>query len=186
MYGQPEIPRPTQLKQADEAFVVNAASEFGGDRRLAAIAWTDQADRYFAEGNLDLAMRRYNQAWLLDPTSYEVFLGFGRVMLAQQRYDSAVAQLRRSLQLCDEAAALPAILSDLGVAYSRQADAIKGLPSTRAATFALANESFAGSTSNAPDNPETWRRWARSLSAEGKPADAAEKLRRADAAARAR
>ena len=44
MYGAPEIPRPTLLRQADARFIENAAREFAGDRKLASLSWTGQGD----------------------------------------------------------------------------------------------------------------------------------------------
>lgn len=119
MYGQPEIPRPTQLRQADERFIETAAAEFGGDRKLASLSWTAQADRYLEEGNLDLAMRRYNQAWLLDESNYEAHWGFARVLLAQQKPSDALPHLRKAIELCKDPAQraiLNAELTRLGTA----------------------------------------------------------------------
>jgi hypothetical protein len=113
MYGAPEIPRPTQLKQADERFVRNAAAGFRGDRRLASIAWTDQGDQFLADGNLDFAMRRYNEAWLLDATNYEVFLGFSRVMARSGEIDDAIAHLEKAIDLCTVPEQRPHLLAEL-------------------------------------------------------------------------
>src|SRR4029450_7180882 len=66
MYGQPEIVRPDSLKQADEDFVAKVVAGFGS-REKASEAWYTQADEFMRQGNLDLAMRRYNQSWLLNP-----------------------------------------------------------------------------------------------------------------------
>ena len=79
MYGQPEITRPDFLKKADEDFIAKASGGFGGDRKAASDAWIAQADKYMREENLDYAMRRYNQAWLLNPDSYKPYWGFARV-----------------------------------------------------------------------------------------------------------
>lgn len=180
MYGQPEIPRPTMFKQADEAFVRNAAAGFGGDRKLASLAWTDRGDHFLAEHNLDYAMRRYNQAWLLDDTNYEVYWGFGRVLAAQQKFDAAITHLKKAIELCTEADQRSALLAELATAYSMKAAA---LPADRlrdrAAAFALAHETFAQSTTADPRNGDAWRRWAISLEAQGDAAAAAEKAARA-------
>jgi tetratricopeptide (TPR) repeat protein len=180
MYGQPEIPRPTMFKQADEAFVKNAAAGFGGDRKLASLAWTDQGDHFLAERNLDYAMRRYNQAWLLDDTNYEVYWGFGRVLVEQDKFDAAITHLKKALELCGEADQRPALLSDLGVAYGFKAASIPpDQARERASAFALANEAFTQSTTADPHSAKAWRRWAISLTAEGNSAAAAEKTARA-------
>jgi tetratricopeptide (TPR) repeat protein len=181
MYGQPEIPRPTMFRQADEAFIKTAAAGFGGDRKLASLAWTAQGDRFFAEHNLDYAMRRYNQAWLLNDTNYEVYWGFGRVLVEKRKFEDAIVHLKKAVGLSGEAAdQRPTLLADLAAAYSAKAAALPAdRPRDRAAAFALANETFAQSTAIAPDNGETWRRWALSLEAQGDAAGAAEKATRA-------
>ncbi|HYP18213.1 MAG TPA: hypothetical protein VEQ65_13455 [Opitutus sp.] len=180
MYGQPAIPRPTQLKQADAAFVASAVTEFRGDRKLASIAWSGQAERFLKERNLDYAMRRYNQAWLLDPENHEVYWGFGRVLAETERFDEAIPHLQKGLELCTEPAERAAILCDLAAAYSAKAGTISpDLPATRAAAFALANQMFAHSTEANAAHADAWRRWAISLASEGKLADAADKARRA-------
>ncbi len=113
MYGAPEIPRPTQLKQADARFIANAAAGFGGDRRLASIAWTDQGDGFLASGNLDYAMRRYNEAWLLDDTNYEVYLGFSRVLARSEKPAQAIPFLEKAIALCSDAEQRPLLLAEL-------------------------------------------------------------------------
>ncbi|KFE99918.1 hypothetical protein IX39_04515 [Chryseobacterium formosense] len=35
--------------------------------------------KYFYENDLDTAMKRFNQAWLLSPQSYEIYWGFGNI-----------------------------------------------------------------------------------------------------------
>jgi tetratricopeptide (TPR) repeat protein len=180
MYGQPELPRPTMFKQADEAFIANAAASFGGDRKLASLSWTGEADRYLAEHNLDAAMRRYNQAWLLDGTNYEAYWGFGRVLIEQDKFDDAVRHLKKAVELCTEADQRPSVLADLGAAYGFKADALPPMRSReRDATFALANDAFSQSTAAEPHYADAWRRWAISLATEGKYQAAAEKARRA-------
>jgi hypothetical protein len=65
MYGQPEIPRPDFLKKADEVFIKQAVAGLGS-REKASEAWWLEGEKYMAQGNLDFAMRRYNQSWLLN------------------------------------------------------------------------------------------------------------------------
>ncbi|MBW2712648.1 MAG: hypothetical protein JRC77_02760, partial [Deltaproteobacteria bacterium] len=52
MYGQPEIPRPEFLKEADANFIRDAARKYDGDREVASDAWAKKADRYIAQGEL--------------------------------------------------------------------------------------------------------------------------------------
>lgn len=113
MYGQPTLPRPTQLKQADEQFIATATAGFGGNGKLASLSWIGEADRFFEAGNLNVAMRRYNQAWLLDDTNYEVYSGFARVLIAQGKFAEAQPHLRKAIELCTDPAARDALIAEL-------------------------------------------------------------------------
>jgi len=180
MYGQPAIPRPEFLKKADADFIAKASSGFGGDRRVASKAWTEQASRFLSERNLDYAMRRLDQAWLLDDTNYEVYWGFGRAMVESDHFDDGVRYIKQAIELCQDEVQLPAVYSDLGVAYSYLADAKpQEQSSERAGAFLAANEAFAKSVGLDPKYGNAWRRWSISLAMEGNYSEAAERATRA-------
>jgi tetratricopeptide (TPR) repeat protein len=180
MYGQPGIPRPEFLKQADADFIAQAPTAFGGDRKVASRAWTAQAARFLAQRNLDYAMRRYNQAWLLDDTNYEVYWGFGRVMVESDHFEDGVRFTRQAAELCHDEVQRPAVYSDLGVAYSYLADSLPPeRANERAVAFAAANAAFAQSLELDPRYGNAWRRWSLSLAMERKYPEAAEKAKRA-------
>ncbi|MEO6995226.1 MAG: tetratricopeptide repeat protein [Lacunisphaera sp.] len=180
MYGQPAIPRPDFLKKADADFIAKASSGFGDDRRVASKAWTQQASRFLAQRNLDYAMRRLNQAWLLDDTNYEVYWGFGRVMVESDHFDDGVRYTKQAIELCRDEVQLPAVYSDLGVAYSYLADSTSQEHSSeRVGAFRAANEAFATSVGLDPKYANAWRRWSISLTMEGKYSEAEEKAKRA-------
>src|SRR5262245_24634727 len=82
MYGQPEIARPEHLKQADEAFIRDATFRFGS-RGAASRALSEQGWASVRKGMLDVAMRRFNEAWLLNAKNYQAFWGFGAVLSEQ-------------------------------------------------------------------------------------------------------
>ena len=82
MYGQPEIVRPDFLQQADEQFIREAVAGFG-TREKASDIWWAQAEEFMAQNNLDFAMRRYNQSWLLNQNNFKAYWGFARVLLEQ-------------------------------------------------------------------------------------------------------
>jgi len=121
MYGQPEIPRSEVLKKADEDFINQAVAGLGS-REVASRAWATEADKYMAEGNLDFAMRRYNQSWLLNPLNYQTYWGFGRVMLERGKVDEAIDHLEKAKQLSDDQYQKVALLADTATAYSVKAD----------------------------------------------------------------
>jgi len=180
MYGQPAIPRPERLKKADAAFIKKAASGFSGDRKAACVAWCEVGDEFFNKMKLDHAMRRYNQAWLLDPNSYLPFWGFGRVALQKDQFQEAVQHIDQALLRCDDARQKPALLSDLASAYSFKARYQAGLSDAdKAAAYAKANDCFAESLHLNPDYANGWTRWAMSLHREGRNVESWEKLHQA-------
>ena len=59
----------------------------------------DEALATYQRGYFELAIHRYNQAWLLDPKNPEVFNGFALVLDAQGREDEALAIYQKCLEL---------------------------------------------------------------------------------------
>jgi len=180
MYGQPEIPRPGYMQKIDEVFINEAISGFGGDRNEASIAWAAVAEDFFRKGNLHYAMRRYNQAWLLDPENYLAYWGFGQVALARDEFDSSIKYLEKAKKLINDTYQEPALLSDTGSAYLYKAMSISVENSVeREKYFALAYENFEKSTKLDPNYPHSWKRWGYALYDEGKYLDAWEKINKA-------
>lgn len=180
MYGQPDIPRSEFLKESDEDFIKQASSGFEGSRETASKAWFSEAERFMREGNLDYAMRRYNQSWLLNPNNYQPYWGFGRVMLERDKIDESIQFLEKAVKLCDEPYQKVAIISDIGTAYSQKAERIpSGMPQERARYFSSANQRFSESTKLDSKYGNAWYRWSQSLYREGKYAEAWEKLKEA-------
>jgi tetratricopeptide (TPR) repeat protein len=179
MYGQPAIERPAYLKKADEDFIKQAAGGFGS-REAASKAWYVQAENFMQQGNLDFAMRRYNQSWLLNPNNYQPYWGFARVVAEQDKLDDAIVHLEKSKTLCDDNYQKVSLLADAGTIYSYKADSIPvERHDERARYFTLANQNFIESTTLDPIYPDSWLRWSQSLYREGKCVEAWEKLKRA-------
>lgn len=179
MYGQPAIPRPDLLKKADEDFIKQASEGLGG-REAASKAWYAQAEKFIANGDLDLAMRRYNQSWLLNPNNYQPYWGFGRAMLQSGEIDEAIQYLEKSKELVDDQFQKVALLTDLGSAYSTKAGQISSTQNQdKERLFSLANQNFSESTTLDSTYGNSWRRWAMSLYEQGNYAGAWEKVKRA-------
>lgn len=172
MYGQPQIERPESLKKADKDFIEKAASGFGS-REEASKAWWTQAEKFMRQGNVDFAMRRYNQSWLLNPNNYQPYWGFARVMLEQNKVDEALEHLEKAEELADDQFQKVALLADMGSAYT-----VKG--SIDSNYFTKANSKFSESIKLDPDYPDSWRRWAFSLYEQGDYLAAWEKVTKAE------
>ena len=163
MYGQPEIKRPAFLKQADDDFIKEASAKLGS-REAASIAWYEQGEKYMAEDNLDFAMRRYNQSWLLNPDNYQPYWGFARVMVAARKYDESFRHFERARQLIDDDYQKPALLTDLAIAYHNKANSLPLEDSDeRRKFFALANRTFDEATKADSTYLKAWLKWAYSL-----------------------
>lgn len=163
MYGQPKIPRPDHLKKADEDFIRDNTLRFGnrnaGSNALAAQGWTAVRVK-----QPDVAMQRFNQAWLLNPKNFRVFWGFGALASERGRLQEALEHLERARELLDDPAQRVALLCDLGTVHSEYA---ARLPADRqlerAQHFVIANSRFTESLDNDPTYAMSWREWAMSL-----------------------
>lgn len=177
MYGQPDIERPDFLKKADEDFVRSVMTKFES-RREASKRWHLQGERYMNGSNFDYAMRRYNQAWLLDPDYYGSYWGFGRVLHAVGRYEEALRHLEKAKTLVDDDYQNVALLGDLGWVYSMYALSLPdSQASEKARLLQLGNQYFSESTTLDPTYGWSWDHWARSLIDAGNYAAAWEKVK---------
>jgi tetratricopeptide (TPR) repeat protein len=163
MYGQPAKPRSEAEKKNDEAFIRDNTLRFK-TRTAGAVAFAGQAWSSLRAKQLDLAMQRFNQSWLMNPKYYGAFWGFGAVLSQRGRLLEAVEYLEMARQLIDEPGQRPALLADLGAVYSAYAAALppdKQLD--RAQYFVVANQRFTESIENDPKFATAWREWAISL-----------------------
>ncbi len=163
MFGQPKIPRPDNLKKSDEEFIRDSTLRYGsreaGSNTLATQGWAAVRARQD-----DVAMRRFNQAWLLNPKNYSVFWGFGAVMSAKGKLLEAIGYLETARDLIEDPVQRVALLCDLGAVHSAYA---ARLPADRqlekAQQFVIANTRFSESLDNDPKFAQSWREWAISL-----------------------
>ena len=176
MYGQPEVERPPVLQQADEDFIKDVTTKIP-NRKDASKVWWAKAEKFMAQGNIDYAMRRYNQSWLLDPENYQPYWGFARVSLEQGKTAQALEFLNKAKELINDPYQEVALLADTGTAYTAMAETAS--ESDKERYFTLANENFSASTELEPKYANSWRRWAFSLYEQGKYSEAWVKVRRA-------
>jgi tetratricopeptide (TPR) repeat protein len=172
MYGQPEIERPPFLKKADADFIAKASGGLG-TREEASKIFHAQAERFMAKGNLDFAMRRYNQSWLLNPDNYQPYWGFARVLIQQGQLDDGIQYLEKAEKLVDDRYQKVALLTDLASAYSYKGQSTPNY-------FDKANKKFSESVALDPTYPNSWRGWAYSLYEQGHYVDAWKKVLKAE------
>lgn len=109
MYGGMDRNAIPELKQGDEELIANATEEFGS-RERASGKWADQGFVFYNRGQIDMAMRRFNQGWLLDPEVSDNYWGFAAV-------------LYRNMQSCEAAKMMEIALSKKDLQPSAYADA---------------------------------------------------------------
>jgi len=160
MYGQPEIARPDFLLKLDQQFIREVVAGIG-TRENASEMWWAQAEKFMAQENLDLAMRRYNQSWLLNPNNFKAYWGFGRVLLERGETDLAIVQLEKAIALCTDDFQRPALLTDTGSAYLAKANNFVG--EEKREFFRKADSLFEQALKIDPGYGNAYKRWAISL-----------------------
>lgn len=97
MYGNSPF-TPEEIKSNEE--LISAAIQKSGSREEAAkraikIGW----QYYFYKNDPKTAMKRFNQAWLLDPSNAEVYYGFGFLMAVQRKTSEAAYFYGKTLEI---------------------------------------------------------------------------------------
>ena len=163
MFGHPKIVRPENLKKNDESFIREATIRYGS-RNAASNALATQGWTAIRAKQSDVAMQRFNQAWLLSPRNYRVFWGFGAIMSERGRLAEALEHLEAAREMIDDPTQRVALLCDLGTVYSEYASRLPvDRQLERAQHFVLANSRFSESLENDPKYAMSWREWAMSL-----------------------
>lgn len=71
-----ELTKTQKMLDADRTFVEAMRKIHKGDLKEGARYSVLQGWDAFEKGNMDIAIRRFNQAWLLDPRNAEIYWGF--------------------------------------------------------------------------------------------------------------
>jgi len=86
MYG--EVKKSLEHKNIDEDFIKECLLQFGSiDSSIASIS--DNAWRYYYNNDLETAMKRFNQVWLLNPEYPDSYFGFASLLESQGKYSEA-------------------------------------------------------------------------------------------------
>ncbi|MEO5737664.1 MAG: hypothetical protein ABIQ82_09420 [Variovorax sp.] len=97
LYGGVNRAQIPELKVADERFIAEVSAQYGS-REKAARVWTEQGFMFYQKNNLDMAVRRFNQAWLLDPGNAEPYAGFASVLHDQGKICDAMRMMNEALK----------------------------------------------------------------------------------------
>ena len=149
MYGGMDRQSVPQLKAADEQFISGVTKEFGS-RQLASDVFVEYGIRLYRQDDLATAMRRLNQAWLLNPKNPDVYWGFACVL-----YDQGLGKMGQMKEMIDRALELglskPVALADVGRIYALCGEHDLSLdPAAKELYFAKSEEFFQRASASAP------------------------------------
>ncbi|MBD0369356.1 MAG: hypothetical protein ICV60_00770 [Pyrinomonadaceae bacterium] len=111
MYGGK--PKPPELVKADEEFVEFMVKQFSS-REAASDDAMRRGFAYLARNDWRMAMKRFNQAWLLTPDRAEVFGGFGAALAYQGKFTESEKYFLKATGLAPDNGRL---LNDFGFMY---------------------------------------------------------------------
>jgi tetratricopeptide (TPR) repeat protein len=166
------LPKTEWQKEADETFIAAMDDQFHGDRNRASMDAAARGWRYLAEHNLADAMRRFNQAWLLNNNNGTALWGMAAVEASSDKYDE-------SLKLFAEAEQFVGSEINFSVDYAK-ALGMAGVQRTDAALLKDAFDRFERIYQKAPQNTLNLQNWAITLASIGKYPEAWAKVKLAE------
>ena len=93
MYGGGSF---TAYEKANNDRFVNGITGFIGSKEMACEEMIVSGWLKFFKGRYNVAMRRFNQAWLLNPTEPRIYLGFSQILMFEKQFQEAVKYLQKS------------------------------------------------------------------------------------------
>ena len=157
MYGAGKQAGPAVGGTDDESIAQVARSY--GSRNAASQALVEQGYRLHREAQPGMAMRRFNQAWLLNPDNAEVYAGFAVVLEDQRKFCQAMSMMDRAVSL--HPPTFRGIYADAGRIAARCAAEDRTLPpEARIAATARSDEWYRKSEAVEPDKGYLYASWA--------------------------
>ncbi len=170
-YGK--LPKEDWQKAADAAFIKATDEEFHGDRKKASMDAASRGWQYLAAGDLDNAMRRFNQAWLLNNNNGYALWGMAAV-------EANSGKFKESLELFGEAEKLVGSEINFSVDYAK-AIGSAGVALNDDALVKDAFDRFERIYQKAPQNTLNLQNWAIILASKERYAEAWSKVKLAEA-----
>jgi len=159
-------------KAADDAYIKATDEEYHGDRKKASTDTAMRGWQLLAGGDPEDAMRRFNQAWLLNNKNGIALWGMAAVETEWEKFDE-------SLKLFAEAEKFVGSEINFSVDYSR-AVGMAGVKRKDDALIKDALDRFERIYQKAPQNGRNLKNWAMTLFAEGKYSEAWAKVKLAE------
>ena len=170
-YGS--VPKTEVLKEADAKFIATIDEQYHGDRNKASSDLAARGWQYLAARNLEDAMRRFNQAWLLNKSNGTALWGMAAVQASLGKSDDA-------LRLFAEAEKFVGGEINFSVDYAKAIGMIAA-ESGDGALLKDAYNRFERLYQRAPQNTLNLQNWAITLFGEGRYSEAWAKVKLAEA-----
>lgn len=167
------LPKTDWQKAADAKFLAATDEEYHGDRSKASMDTAARGWQYLRGGDFEDAMRRFNQAWLLNNRNGIALWGMAAVEASWGKFDE-------SLKLFAEAEKFVGNDVNFSVDYAKSV-AMAGVKLNDSALLKDGFKRFDRNFQKAPQNTLNLQNWAIALFSVGKYAEAWEKVRLAEA-----
>ncbi|MFO0705983.1 MAG: hypothetical protein U0412_03930 [Nitrospira sp.] len=94
MYGGMNRQAVSIYRSADERLITGSIEAFGGLEKASAVS-VEHGFKFVAQKEYSMAMKRFNQAWTLNPDNPRVYWGFGSVLLLRGKPCEAIPHFER-------------------------------------------------------------------------------------------
>ena len=187
MYGNKPL---TKEQQTLNEQLIQKAIQEAGSRQAALESAIKLAWQHYYRGDPKTAMRRFNQAWLIDPNHADVYYGFAYLLSVQGKTDQAMPLYEKAMELNPTH---PLALANLARSYADKAYDLhrrrapdenvknplhKALNLYEKAAQAATTGSNLRLTSLESDLAYIYYLWAAALTLDGRYAEAWEKIQR--------
>jgi tetratricopeptide (TPR) repeat protein len=170
------LPKNETQKLCDEKFIASMDEYYKGDRKKAAVEISARGWQALRQGNVTNAIRRFNQAWLLDSTNGIALWGMAAIQANTEKATD-------SLKLFEEAEHFIGNDTDFSVDYAK-AIGVAGAQTSNDALIQDAFARFARAYEKAPQHTLNLQNWAITLFYVGNYAEAWKKIQLAEATPR--
>jgi tetratricopeptide (TPR) repeat protein len=167
------LPETAIEKEINAAFISGMDEDYHGDRKKASMDMAMRGWQYLAAGDLDDAMRRFNQAWLLNKKNGTALWGMAAIESSAGKYDD-------SLKLFTEAEKFVGGEINFSVDYAK-ALGKAGVKLSDETLLKFAFNRFEYNYRKAPQNTLNLQNWAMTLFGIGKYSEAWAKVKLAEA-----
>jgi len=146
------LPKNAAQRAADEQFIAETGQEFDGDRKKAAIDIAERGWYLLRHGDAATAMKRFNQAWLLDPENGSALWGMAALRSQAGKFAEALVLFDEAEPLVgDDVDFMANQAKTIGFAGLQQKD--EGLINTALSRFSYIHD-------RAPENTLNLQNWA--------------------------